>query len=333
MISLGIDLGGTKTAFGIVNSSGKVTFRHQFPSSSNGYKTYIKQLITEIKSFFATNHLQLNDLKNIGIGCAGQIELNTGKIFHAPNLNWTNAEIGKDLRAAFSNVDVTVDNDVRAATIGEYLFGLKKRPSSYINVFLGTGIGSGLILQNKVLRGVSNSAGEIGHISIQHDGPLASSRNKGIFEYYASGNALGRYGQELFEVQSKYKPANSSQNRLYDQIKDYSSIDGKLIGELALEGNKDAIDLVEKTAYFIGVGLTNIINLLNPEVITYGGGLANLGDILIQPMLKTIEERAIPSALENLSILATQLGDDGGVIGASYLHLIQNDGTILPLNN
>lgn len=331
MTSLGIDLGGTKTAFGIVNNSGSVTHRHEFPSNSTGYDTYIKQLISEIKSFFKENNLQIDGLKNIGIGCAGQIELNTGKIFHAPNLGWRNAEIGKDLKNAFEDVHVTVDNDVRAATIGEYLFGLKSRPASYINVFLGTGIGSGLILQNKIIRGVSNSAGEIGHISIQHDGPLASSRNRGIYEYYASGSALGRYGKELAEVQSQVSPT-LSEERFYDAIKNHNTIDGKLVGQLALSGNKDAIQLVEKTAYFIGVGLTNIINLLNPEVISYGGGLANLGEILIQPMLKTIHERSIPSALEKLSIVPTNLGNDGGIIGASHLHLIQNDGSILPLD-
>ncbi|MCJ8347821.1 ROK family protein [bacterium] len=331
MTSLGIDLGGTKTALGIVDSNGKVSYRHEFPSISTGYDAYIKQLIQEIKTFFSNNALEIHQLKNIGVGCAGQIELNTGKIFHSPNLGWRNAEIGKDLKAAFSNIVVTVDNDVRAATLGEYLFGLKKRPTSYINVFLGTGIGSGLILQNKIIRGASNSAGEIGHISIQHDGPLASSRNRGIFEYYASGTALGRYGQELAEVQSQFKADHSKQDRFYDQLKDKSNIDGKAVGELALAGNPDAIQLVQKTAYFIGVGITNIINLLNPEVITYGGGLTNLGPILIDPMIKTIQERAIPSALENLSILPTNLENDGGIIGASHLHLIQEDGSILPI--
>lgn len=331
MTSLGIDLGGTKTAFGIVNKNGRVTNRHEFPSNSSGYDPYIKQLINEIQNFFKQNNLALSSLKNIGIGCAGQIELNTGKIFHAPNLGWRNVQIGRDLKQAFSNVKVTVDNDVRAATVGEYLFGLKSRPTSYVNVFLGTGIGSGLILQNKIIRGASNSAGEIGHISIQHDGPLASSRNRGIYEYYASGTALGRYGQELADVQSQVSPI-SSQQRFYEALKGQTKVDGKLVGELALAGNQDAIQLVEKTAYFIGVGLTNIINLLNPEIITYGGGLANLGDILIQPMLKTIQERAIPSALEKLSIIPTNLGNDGGIIGASHLHLIQDDGSILPLN-
>ncbi|MCO4783385.1 MAG: ROK family protein [Candidatus Cloacimonetes bacterium] len=330
MASLGIDLGGTKTAFGIVDKSGKVTHRHEFPSASTGYNDYIKQLIHEIQTFFDSNNLQISDLKNIGIGCAGQIELNTGKIFHAPNLGWRNVEIGRDLKEAFQNIVVTVDNDVRAATVGEYLFGLKSRPSSYINVFLGTGIGSGLILQNKIIRGASNSAGEIGHISIQHDGPLASSRNRGIYEYFASGTALGRYGQELADVQSQFK-ANTSEERFYEALNGANSVDGKLVGELALSGNKDAIALVEKTAYFIGVGITNIINLLNPEVISYGGGLANLGDILIQPMIKTIQERSIPSALEKLTIVPTNLGNDGGIIGASHLHLIQDDGSILAL--
>lgn len=326
MAYLGIDLGGTKTALGIVNNKGEITHNSSFPSVPNDFETYYLTLEKEIRAFLEASDIK--SVKAIGVGCAGQIELKEGLIFHSPNLNWTNAPLGAKLRESFPDAKVTIDNDVRAATLGEFLFGMEKRPSIYINIFLGTGIGSGIILHNRILRGHSNSAGEIGLTSILHDGVRSSSGNRGVYEYYASGTALGRYGKEMAQEQLEESPRNVGGPRLCDQVESVEAITGKLVGELASQGNQDAVGLVKKVAYFIGVGMTNVINFLNPEVITYGGGLSGIGNILTDTMISTIKERAIATAFENCKIQPASLGNDAGIIGSAFLHLVDEQGKI-----
>ena len=325
---LGIDLGGTKTALGLVNEKGKITHRHSFPSIANDFPQYYESLENQIMMFFKQCEFDIERVKAVGVGCAGQIELSSGTIFHSPNLNWSNAPLGDKLRQTFSNANVTVDNDVRAATLGEYLFGLSERPSIYINIFLGTGIGSGIIISDRILRGFTNSAGELGLTSIDFNGPRHSSGNRGVYEYYGSGTALERFGRELAQSQLEENPRQPGGPRICDKAESIEAISGKYIGELATDGHADSIMLVQKVARYIGAGIANVINFLNPQVITYGGGLAEVGPILTETIIETVKERAISTAFDKTSILKANLGNDAGIIGAAFLHRINKFGEI-----
>jgi glucokinase len=324
---LGIDLGGTKTAVGVVDAQGKICKRLSFPSESSTFESYYPKLRSSLQAILTEFTESQNTIATIGVGCAGQIQPVTGLIRHSPNLGWRDAPLGARLRADFPDREITIDNDVRAATVGEYLFGFKERPSVYVNVFLGTGIGSGIIVYDRILRGASNSAGELGLTSICHNGPRSDSGNLGVFESYASGTALARYGFELIEKQLLEKPRLVGGSRFCDLVQGQNP-SGQTIGKLAHQGHPEALSLVRKIGYFVGVGMVNLINFLNPEIITYGGGLANLGDPLIQMMLKTIKDRAIPSALKAVRIIPATLGSDAGMIGAAYLSQVDEKGRI-----
>jgi len=319
MYSLGIDLGGTKTALGLVSQKGELIKESRFPTSRNGFSQYCKELTTHIHDF-----LGQETVSAIGVGCAGQIELGSGTIFHSPNLGWTNAPLGAELSKAFLGIPVCVDNDVRASTLGEYLFGNHKNPQSFVNVFLGTGIGSGIILNQRFLRGASNSAGEIGHTTLNMYGPKAPSHNHGVYEYYASGTALTRLGQEWY-LKSKDKHPLVEKFK----IRCAEEITGPMIGELAMDGNQEAMRIIRQIGIHAGAGIVNVINLLNPEVITYGGGLTDLGDMLIRPMIQTIEERAIPTALRAVTLKKAVLGNQAPLLGSAHLYRIDSSGKIL----
>jgi glucokinase len=154
-------------------------------------------------------------------------------------------------------------------------------------------------------------------------GPKAPSQNHGVYEYYASGTALTRLGQEWFQKASSNHPLKQKFS-----VKDFREVTGPMIGELALDGNQEAIRIIRQIGVNAGAGIVNVINLLNPEVITYGGGLTDLGDFLIRPMLQTIAERAIPTALKAVTIKKAALGNQAPLVGAAHLYRIDSQGNI-----
>jgi len=324
---LGIDLGGTKTAIGLVDSSGTILERTSFPSGRDNFETYFQNLESTIRTFLESLNRNPNEISAIGVGCAGQIELQTGLIHHSPNLNWDEAPLGQRLRDAFPASSVTVDNDVRAATIGEYLFGFHDRPRIYLNVFLGTGIGSGIIINDRILRGASNCAGEIGLTSIQFDGPRASCGNYGIYEYFASGTALERLSK--IEVQKEIQEGKAEDDSsLAFHFGSPEFVKGSEVSRLAQEGNAKASQIIKTVGEFVGFGLANIINILNPDTITYGGGLSDIGPLLLDSMERTLRERALAPATAHLRLQRASLGNDAGIIGSAWLHLVDHEGKI-----
>lgn len=326
-VHLGIDLGGTKTAMGLVNNRGTIYARTAFPSGGMDFDNYYLRLEKAITSFLEEQQLEPLALESIGIGCAGQIELESGLIHHAPNLSWNEAPLGSRLRKSFPTVRVTVDNDVRAATLGEYLFGLEKRPTIYLNVFLGTGIGSGIIIHERILRGSSNSAGEIGLTSINFTGPRASCGNYGIYEYYASGTALERMARDEIQEELRNDKIHDPNSFAY-HFGSPEFVRGSEISRLAETGHLKARNLIESIGALIGYGLANAVNFLNPDTITYGGGLSDVGPLLLDSMRKNLLERALISATKKLDLRQVSLGNDAGIIGSAWLHLVDPEGKI-----
>lgn len=324
---LGIDLGGTKTAIGLVNAQGKIYSKASFPSGNLDFDSYYERLENSIENFLKEQGLNRSSLHSIGVGCAGQIELDTGLIYHAPNLNWTQAPLGKCLRNSFPEAIITVDNDVRAATLGEYLFGLKKNSTIYLNVFLGTGIGSGIIIHDRILRGASNSAGEIGLTSINFAGPKASCGNFGIYEYYASGTALERMAREEIQEEIRKTRVDDPDSFAF-HFGSPEFIRGSEISKLAESGHSKSQELIKLVGEFVGYGLANVVNFLNPDTITYGGGLSDIGPLLIDSMKKSLTERALASAMAGMELRPASLGNEAGIIGSAWLHLVDPEGKI-----
>lgn len=194
--AIGVDLGGTKIEIAIVDEDGCIQDKQRFPTNSHGgYNMVLDSIANPIKEMC----LQNNKLKVIavGIGVAGQIEKETGIVKYAPNLQWHNVALQKDLKKKIA-IPVSVCNDVKAATLGEWIYGAGKDCDDVLCVFIGTGIGGGIIIDGKIMEGSNNTAGEIGHITIDLHGPVCHCGNRGCFEALAGGWAIGRDVQKRF---------------------------------------------------------------------------------------------------------------------------------------
>ena len=210
------------------------------------------------------------------------------------------------------NVPVKVDNDVRCAALAELNFGAGIGCKNLICITVGTGIGSGIIINGKIVRGASNAAGEIGHIKLKmHDGLLCGCGDRGCLEAYASGPSIVAMAKEyvLGGKSAKFREIAGS----------VDAITPAIVAQAANEGDSVAKKIFEITGEYIGIGLTSVVNLLNPEKIVIGGGVADAGDILLEPLRKTLKSRTMPIQGAAVEVVPAQLGNTAGIIGSSLL--------------
>ena len=253
-----------------------------------------------------------SDIQGIGFDFPGQVDYKTGVVKLAPNIpGWVNVPIAKMIEDEF-HIPTRIDNDVRCAALGELKFGAGKGCENFVCITVGTGIGSGLVINGKLVRGAANAAGEIGHIKLQmHDGPICGCGDTGCLEAFASGPSIVAMAQEYLKSGKSTK------------FREMAGVDGEItpyiVAKAAEAGDPVAKRIFEKTGYYIGMGLVSVINLLNPEKVIIGGGVAEAGDLLLEPIRKTIKERAMVIAGSSVEIVPAELGNSAGVIGASML--------------
>jgi len=298
---LGIDIGGTNLRGAIINEEGGVSARKKINS---GARDGIEKLVQNIISFVA-----LYDNYNpsaIGIGIPGIINLETGILTQAPNIsdvtNYPILEILKDQIL----YPVVLENDANCAAAGEFWKGSGKESDSMIMLTLGTGLGGGIILNGELWRGEGGMAGEIGHIIVDPDGPECNCGNNGCLESFVSAEAIRRIVRNSRELSEK--TLNIEQDNIPEKIRD-----------LAMEGDDESIRIWDEFGRFLGIGITSLVNLLNVECITVGGGLSNAWDLFIDKAEKEIELRALEGPKKKLKISRGELGDDAGIIGSAYL--------------
>lgn len=273
-IVAGIDLGATDTKFGLVNEEGKLLAFGTIPTQPvSDYKTFFAKLCKELEK-----HISLlpgeATLAGIGIGApAGSCK--TGEIERAVNLDWPDKLPVADLLSAWFNVPVSVSNDANAAAYGEMHYGVGLGLKNLICITLGTGLGCGLISGGKLLTGVGGLAGELGHVTAVHEGRLCSCGRKGCLETYVSATGMVRTVQEMDSL----KLNNSVLGK-----KEPDTLTSKDITDAALEGDELALEVFEYTGKVLGRTLADIVALLNPERIVLAGGLAQAGDLLINPV-------------------------------------------------
>jgi len=312
----GIDLGGTKVAVGLVNEKGEIVAQNTKPTEvKDGFEAVADRMAKQVEEACKEAKITVKDLAGGGVAAAGQVELGTGTVLFAPNLGWTDAPLGKRLSERLG-INIGVDNDVRAATLGEYLHGLdrKTRPDSFFNMYCGTGVGAGYILHGVLLRGAGNAAGEVGHITINHHGPKCKCGNHGCLELYASGTGVARRAREAIKDQPEVGA------KLAEMAGGIDKVNAHTVREACDKGDPLARQLVREAGRFAGIGLANIINLFNPEVLTLGGGLTNgLGEAFTSVAFATARERALKSALAHTELVVSRLGTRGAIIGAACL--------------
>lgn len=313
--SIGIDIGGTNITVALVMKSGKILRKVRFPTRVKEGKTktinrIVKALDEVIKG------LRSNSVQGIGIGVAGDIDQERGIVRFSPNLFWRNVPIVRLIKKKF-NLKVILDNDANAAAWGAYILENKRKVKNLLCITLGTGVGGGLIINGKIYHGASGSAGEIGHITLNAQGEKCRCGNYGCLETYV-GSA--------YMVKKAIKEIKRGERSLIKKLAggNLQSITSQTIQAAALKGDKLARRLWKEAGAYLGIALSGVINLLNPGVIVFGGGVARAEELIFQPMKKEIRKRTFMVPFEKVKFTRTKFGADLGVIGAALLTLQGN---------
>lgn len=310
MQRIGIDVGGTNVKIALVDDKGSVLYSNSVPTRAEmGYEytvNNIKQAIRDLMS-----ETKAAKIDGIGFDFPGQIDYKNGVVRLAPNIpGWVNIPIAKIIEDEFK-IPTRIDNDVHCAALGELKFGAGKGCENFICMTVGTGIGSGIVINEKLVRGASNAAGELGHIKLQmHDGPICGCGDYGCLEAFASGPSIVKMATEYIM---------SGKSTKYREIANGGEITPFIVAEAAKQGDPVAKRIFTIMGEYIGFGLSSVVNLLNPEKIIIGGGVADAGDILLDPIRETIKKRAMVVAGSAVEVVPAQLGNTAGVIGASLL--------------
>lgn len=309
---IGIDVGGTNVKIALVDSDGKIGYSNTIPTRAEmGYEYTINNMKQAIRDLMTETKLSAKDIEGIGFGLPGQVDFKSGIVRLITNIpGWVEIPLAKMIEDEF-HIPTRIDNDVRCAALGELNFGAGKGCENLICITVGTGIGSGLIINGKLVRGASNAAGEIGHIKLQmHDGPICGCGDTGCLEAFASGPSIVAMAEEYILGGKSTK---------YREMANGGAITPFIVAEAAKAGDPVARRIFTRMGEYIGIGMASVVNLLNPERIIVGGGVADAGDILLTPLKETIKKRAMKIAGETVEVVPAQLGNTAGVIGASLL--------------
>ena len=308
---IGIDVGGTNVKIALVED-GKIIYSNSVPTYAKmGYEYTVNNIKQSIRDLMKETSTTEKDIEGIGFDFPGQVDYKTGIVKLAPNIpGWVNIPIAKLIEDEF-HIPTKIDNDVRCAALGEMKFGAGRGCENFICITVGTGIGSGIVINGQIVRGASNAAGELGHIKLQmEDGPLCGCGDSGCLEAFASGPAIVAMACEYLKGGKSAKFAEMAGD---GEITPY------IVAKAAETGDPVAKRIFEIIGYRIGMGLTSVINLLNPERVIIGGGVAECGELLLDPVKRTIKARAMKVAGETVEIVPAELGNSAGVIGASML--------------
>ena len=314
---VGVDLGGTNIVVGVLPidaADGEVLALKSVPTEAHrGAKFVVDRIVGMIHE--ARNEVLSQqggteaDFAGIGIGSPGPLDRDTGTVINTPNLGWRNFPL-RDLIANGAGMPATLDNDANCATYGEWWLGAGREVDNLIGLTLGTGIGGGIVLNGEVFHGVSDAAGEFGHMTIEVNGRKCKCGNYGCLEAYASGPAMALRAVEGIESGAESLLPALVNGRLED-------ITAATVYEAIVLGDPYANEVMRETAKFLGAGIGSLINLLNPGMVVIAGGVTRAGDHLFVPLRAEVRRRAFKSAEERCQIVSGQLPGTAGVIGAA----------------
>lgn len=313
MYAIGMDIGGTNTVFGIVNKEGQVICSDSVKTQQYVVlEEYISTVSTKIKALMASQNLTNADITGLGIGAPNACYYR-GTIEYAPNLPWKGIVIPlADLFSkALEGMKVTITNDANAAALGERAYGVAKGMDHFIMITLGTGVGSGIIIDGKLLYGNDGFAGELGHVIVKPGGRECGCGRKGCLEAYCSATGIARTARERITT--------TDQPSLLRKV-NIDTLNSKDIYDAAVEGDEMAIDIFKETGTMLGHALADMVVFSNPEAIVLFGGLAKAGDFITKYTYEAMEERMFPPFKGKTKLLISSLKDaDAAVLGASAL--------------
>lgn len=309
--AIGIDLGGTKMLLGVLDGDSKTVWESREGSAGESEDELVELLVREVEQARGAR----SGVRAIGMGIPATIDHDKGLAVSAVNLPIENLPI-RDLVVERTGLPAFVDNDANVAALAEHHFGAARGTENAVMLTIGTGIGGGLILGGEIYRGSTGAGAELGHVAIQMDGPGCQGNcpNRGCVEALASGTALGREAHAAAES----KPESA----LGKLLAEGEQVDGKAATIAAQEGDETAIEVFDLIGSRLGVALASFANIFEPEVIVIGGGVIAAGDLLLDPARRELESRAL-RPMNRTPVVAAELGEDAGMIGAAALARIE----------
>jgi len=308
-LAIGVDIGGTKVAAGLVDGLGRVLARARRPTPSRDARA-VEQTIADVVTELSSGV----DVVAVGIGAAGFVDADRSRVLFAPHLAWRNEPL-REAVTQLLGVPVVVENDANAAAWAEYRFGAGQGEERLVCVTLGTGIGGGIVIDGAVQRGRWGMAGEFGHMIVVPDGRRCECGNRGCLEQYASGNVLGREARELAAAGSPVTVP-----LLERAGGNVAGLIGPLITEAARDGDPVAIELFEDVGRWLGIGLANLAAALDPGMFVVGGGVSDAGELLLRPARESFRRVLTGRGFRpEPRIVRAALGPEAGLVGAADL--------------
>lgn len=310
-LAVGVDLGGTKIDVGLVDESGRLFQHKRLETEVAKGPQYIQDTILE-----TIRHLEKEastPILGIGIGVAGQIDRETGDVIFAPNLKWNNIPLRANFEKA-THLPVRIINDARALTMGEWCYGAGKGHLDILCLFIGTGIGGGVVSGGSLLQGGSNTLGEVGHMTIDFNGPVCTCGKKGCLEAFAGGWAIGKRAREWIETNPNDP---NCQNILEMAGNDLSKVNAYVVIQAMHKGNTVAIEMIEKVKTALIAGCASLVNAFNPARLILGGGLIEGMPEIISAIDEGVRKDSLKAATKSLEIVRAKLGKELGILGSA----------------
>ena len=320
---VGVDLGGTRVRAVLADSEGRFLARtSRSTEAALGLEEVlnnIQRAIEKVCRDGGINHVNPDTIAAIGIGAPGPLNPYTGVVYSPPNLpGWNNVPLKAILEARLNQVPVFLGNDANLAGLGEYRFGAAKGRHNVIYMTVSTGIGGGIIIDDKMLEGVDGAAGEIGHTTMEINGPLCGCGNHGCLEILAAGPALRRIAIERIQAGEE-----SVLRQMAEARGGLEHLQPEMVEQAARAKDPLALDIMQTAGRYLGVGIANLLHIFNPEIVVIGGGVSRAGELIFNPIHQEVEKRAMPAFRARVSIVPSPLGDDVGLYGAVALALAQ----------
>lgn len=312
---VGIDIGGTKLATVVADTAGNILHKVRKPTLAERGPEYALQLLFDmVHETIELAGLERTAISAIGVSCGGPLDTETGIVYSPPNLPGWDALPLKALLEFEFEIPVTIENDANASALAEYRFGGGRGYNAVLYMTMSTGIGGGIVLDGQVYHGANDSAGEVGHQILLPDGPLCGCGKRGCLEALCSGPAIARRAQAAVRNEKALAPAllDLAGGRV-------EALRSEHVLEAARHGDALALRLVRETAYYMGWGIANLVNILNPDIVLLGTIAIAAGDLLLNPIRKTVSELAMTRPAEAVKIAPAQLGEALGDLAAVAL--------------
>ena len=312
MYKIGIDRGGTNIATAVVNDKFEIIGKGNLPTKAprDAYEI-AKDMAKTVDMACEDAGVSKSEIDWIGVGAPGCVNIGTGLIEYSCNLDFNNVPMIEYIEQ-LTGIKCYMENDANAAAYGEFLAGAGKDVSDFIAITLGTGVGSGIIINNRIFSGANFFGGELGHTVIKMDGAECACGRKGCWEAYASATALINQTKEAMQ--------KNKDSKLWEVAPSLDDVCGKTVFDAQQMGDKTACEVVDKYLEYVACGIVNVINTFQPELVCIGGGISKQKDNIVVPIRKYVEKyRYTKYAQKQTQIMVAQLGNDAGIIGAAMI--------------